>query len=193
MQSSFNAAYQQLSVALIFMRWCLLSNVSKKVILSGACAGLMLSAVGFSLWYTRYRVGEAPEAVQLKTVHPPKPFVVHSGSLWCQRATSVHEPHSDWQPISREQFDQMLGTQEAELSPDLRKLYELHKTAIVEQSCFRSEQDGTEHVFVVARSGKQLLFFDDCEDEFAMGVPDNDGVLRAWVLYGDLKDAVPRL
>jgi hypothetical protein len=106
---------------------------------------------------------------------------------------SVHEPESDWQPISREQFEQMLRTQEAELSLDLRKLYEAHKTAIVEQSCFRSEQYGTERVFVVARSGKQLLFFDDCEDEFAMGVPDEDGVLRAWGLYGDLKDAVPHL
>ena len=148
----------------------------------------MLSGVGVSLWYIRYRVPEAPEAVRLKT---PKPFVVHSGSLWCQRAMNVHKPESHWQPISREQFEQMLGTQEAELPPDLRKLYELHKTAIVEQPCFRSEQNGTERVFVVARSGEQLLFYDDYEQEFAMGVPDDDGVLRAWGLYGDLKDAVP--
>ena len=155
--------------------------------------GLMLSAVGGSLWYTRYRVPEAPEAVRLKMV--PKPFLLHSGSLWCQRAMSPHGSKSDWQrqPISREQFERMLGTQEAELSPDLRKRYELHKTAIVEQSCFRSEPKGTERVFVVARSGELLLFFDDCEDEFAMGVPDEDGVLRAWGLYGDLKDAVPHL
>src|SRR5262249_36952447 len=73
------------------MSWCLFSSVSKKVILIGACAALMLLAVCVSVWYTRYRLPEAPEAVRLETVYPPKPFVLHSGSLWCQRAMSVHE------------------------------------------------------------------------------------------------------
>jgi len=50
------------------------SNVSKKVILSGACVALMLSAVGLNLWYTRYRI---PESVSLEVEHPSKPFVLH--------------------------------------------------------------------------------------------------------------------
>jgi hypothetical protein len=83
-------AIEDRGMALIFMSWCLSSNVGKKVILSGACAVLMLSVVGVSLWYTRYRVPEEPEAIRLETVYPPKPFVLHSGNLWCQRAMSAH-------------------------------------------------------------------------------------------------------
>lgn len=73
------------------MGWCLFSIVSKKVILSGACAALMLAAGGVSLWFIRYRVPEAPEEVRLETEYPPKPFVLRSGSQWCQRAMSAHE------------------------------------------------------------------------------------------------------
>ena len=70
------------------LRFC---HVSKKVILSAACAALILSTVGVSLWYARYRLPEAPEAVLVTTEHPLKPFVLHSESLWCQRAMSFHE------------------------------------------------------------------------------------------------------
>lgn len=45
-------------------------------------------------------------------------------------------------------------------------------------------------VFTVARSGMRLLIFDDVEHEFAIGVPDEEGVLRNWNLYGDLIDAL---
>jgi hypothetical protein len=46
--------------------------VSKKVIFSGVCVALMLSAVGLNVWYTRYRV---PEAVSLEVEHPSKPLL----------------------------------------------------------------------------------------------------------------------
>jgi hypothetical protein len=75
--------------------------------------------------------------------------------------------NQDWTPVSREQFE-----------------------SIAECPCFRSEQYGDERVFVVARSAKQRILFDDVEDEFAIGEPDDDGVLRDWGLYGDLIDAV---
>ena len=43
-------------------------------------------------------------------------------------------------------------------------------------------------MLVVARDGHRLLFFDDVEDEFAIGVPDQDGILgpEHWGLYGEL-------
>ncbi|HET9791632.1 MAG TPA: hypothetical protein VFR08_10050 [Candidatus Angelobacter sp.] len=65
--------------------------MSKQTILSGACAALILSAVGVSLWYSRYRVPEAPEVVRLEKEYRAQPFVLHSGSLWCQRAMGFHE------------------------------------------------------------------------------------------------------
>ena len=59
-----------------------------------------------------------------------------------------------------------------------------------ETASFRTQQYGTERVFAVARSGMRLLIFDDVEHEFAIGVPDEDGVLRNWNLYGDLIDTL---
>lgn len=103
------------------------------------------------------------------------------------------ESKNDWQPISRAQIERRLRVEKQELSPDVLKLFETHEVAITEHPCFRSEQNGTESVFLVARSGSRTLFFDDAEDEFAIGVPDDDGVLRDWGLYGSLMHAVPNL
>ena len=72
----------------------------------------------------------------------------------------------------------------------LLDIYKERHITIAEQPCLRSEQYGTERVFVVARSGSQLIIFDDVEDEFAVGAPSEDGILREWKLCGDLMDAL---
>ena len=99
----------------------------------------------------------------------------------------------DWEPISRADLENRLNTETSALPTDFLNTYREHSTAIAEQPCFRSEQYGTERVFVVARSGTRLLIFDDVEDEFAVGVADEDGVLRTWSLCGDLIDAIRAL
>jgi hypothetical protein len=99
----------------------------------------------------------------------------------------------NWKPISRAELENRLNTEIAALPVNLRSAYTEHATAIAEQPCFRSKQFGPERVFLVARSGKRLLIFDDVEDEFAIGVADEDGVLRDWGLYGDLIDALRAL
>jgi hypothetical protein len=96
----------------------------------------------------------------------------------------------DWEPISRSDIQGRLDAEIAALSPGLLNTYREHATEIAELPCFRNEQYGNERIFVVARSGTRLLFFDDVEDEFAIGVADDDGVLRDWGLYGDLMDAL---
>ena len=98
--------------------------------------------------------------------------------------------NDDWKPISRADLDSRLKSEVAALPPDALRTYKEHAVAIVEQPCFRSEQYGPERVFVVARSDARLMVFDDVEDEFAIGVPDEDGILRTWGLYGDLVDAL---
>ena len=99
-------------------------------------------------------------------------------------------PNDDWTPISRPQFENLLKAEVAALPADVLNIYKQHAITIAEQSCFRSEQYGMKRVFVVARSGSQLLIFDDVEDEFAVGEPSDDGVLREWGLCGDLVDAL---
>lgn len=98
--------------------------------------------------------------------------------------------NDDWEPISRPELENRLKTEVAALPADVLNIYKQHAITIAEQPCFRSEQYGTERVFVVARSGSQLLIFDDVEDEFAVGSPSDDGVLRQWGLCGDLIDAL---
>jgi len=102
-------------------------------------------------------------------------------------------PTENWKPISRAELENRLNSEIASLPVDLRSAYQEYATAIAEQPCFRSEQYGPERVFVVARSGIRLLIFDDVEDEYAIGVADDDGVLRDWGLYGDFVDALRAL
>ena len=90
-------------------------------------------------------------------------------------------------------MEERLRVEKEELSPDVKRLFEAYEVPTIELPCFRSEQHGPESVFLVARSGKRVLFFDDAEDEFAIGAPGNDGVLRDWGLHGSLMHALPNL
>jgi len=96
----------------------------------------------------------------------------------------------DWSPLSRAQFDEIMKSEVASLPSDAMAIYEGCVIDVVQQSCYRSELYGTESAFVVAGDGPRLLFFDDVEDEFAIGIPDDDGVLRDWRLCGDLVEAL---
>jgi hypothetical protein len=59
--------------------------------------------------------------------------------------------------------------------------------------CRRSRGGPLETVFVVARHGRKLLFFDDVEEEFAIGVPGEGDVLDTWDSYGELGYAIQAL
>ena len=99
---------------------------------------------------------------------------------------------NDWNPLSRMQLDEMLSLELASLPPDAIEIYKRCAIDVVQQPCFRRTEYAVERVFVIARDGRRLLFFDDVEDEFAIGVPDDDGILREekWGLYGELVHAL---
>jgi hypothetical protein len=96
----------------------------------------------------------------------------------------------EWQKVSREQFQSILDEEVAALTPEAVRILEVHAAPIFEQLCFRNEDYGMEKVFVVARAGNRVLFFDDVEEEFGVGVPDSDGVLRDLGTFGPLVAAV---
>ena len=54
----------------------------------------------------------------------------------------------------------------------------------------RFSTDGVEKVFIVARRGTKVVFFDDVEDEFAVGTADEGGAVSDAGLYGELRWAV---
>ncbi len=95
-----------------------------------------------------------------------------------------------WSPVSRERFDQVLRKEIEALPPAAMEIYERYATIPFEQPCSRGAEYGVERVFVVARDGNHLLFFDDVEEDFGVGVPDEDGILRDMGTFGPLVAAV---
>jgi hypothetical protein len=100
------------------------------------------------------------------------------------------QPTMPWSPVSKENFERILTEEIAALTPDAASAYEKYATTPYEQRCWRSSDYGIERVFVVAKNGNRLLFFDDIEDEFGVGVPDSDAVLRDLGTFGTLVAAV---
>jgi hypothetical protein len=96
----------------------------------------------------------------------------------------------DWKPVSRVQLEDILRDDVAQLSHDALKIYESYVVSPQEHPCRRGGHYGVERVFVVMRADNRLVFFDDVEDEFAIGVPDSDGMLTEWGLCGSLMDAI---
>jgi hypothetical protein len=83
-----------------------------------------------------------------------------------------------WSPVSKETLERILTEEIAALTPEATKAYQNYAVAPYEQRCSRTADYGIERVFVVARKGNHLLFFDDVEEEFGVGVPDSDAILR---------------
>jgi len=92
-------------------------------------------------------------------------------------------PVVDWVPVSREAFETILTQEIAALEPQTKRLYQQYAVRPFHQRCVRGKDYGTEHVYVVARNGNRLVYYDDVEEEFGVGIPDADGVLRNWGNY----------
>ncbi len=99
----------------------------------------------------------------------------------------------EWQKVSREKFQLILDREVAALPLEVANKLMEYSVPIFEQSLFRSEDYGIEKVFVIARSGDRVLFFDDVEEEFGVGLPDPDGVLRHCGSFGPLAGAAQAL
>jgi hypothetical protein len=96
----------------------------------------------------------------------------------------------DFTPVTEAEFKQLLNNAVASLPAPQKSTYERYKVTPYRQECWRSELYGSEYVFICARCGDAIIFYDDDEDEFASGIPDPDGVLRSWGLFGELWSAL---
>jgi hypothetical protein len=95
----------------------------------------------------------------------------------------------EWQTVSRERFQSIFDEEVAALTPETVRILKVDAVPIFEQPCFRSEDCGIEKAFAVARAGNRVLFFDDVEEDFGVGVPDSDGILRDLGTFGSLEEA----
>jgi|SRR6267154_2225393 len=96
----------------------------------------------------------------------------------------------EWVPASRERFERILAEETRALRPEVMRLYEQYAVSPFQQPCLREQNSPTERVFVVAKNGHRLLYYDDVEEDFGVATPDADGVLRNWGNYGPLVRAI---
>jgi hypothetical protein len=96
----------------------------------------------------------------------------------------------DWAPVSRERFTEILSSEVAPLEPHQKQLYAQYAVEPFHLPCVRFQDSGVEQVFVVAKNGNYLLYFDDVEDEFGVAIPDADGIMRGRGNYDSLVQAL---
>ncbi|HXE33308.1 MAG TPA: hypothetical protein VN087_05300 [Verrucomicrobiae bacterium] len=96
----------------------------------------------------------------------------------------------DWAPVSKERFDEILSREISSLAPGVQRLYEQYAVQPFHLPCLRDQGAVREQVFVVAKKGNRLLYFDEVEEDFGITIPDEGGVMREWGNYGPLVRAL---
>jgi hypothetical protein len=96
----------------------------------------------------------------------------------------------DWAPISRVEFDALLAKEISTFEAADHELWSRYQVGVRSAPIVRSQEYGTEHVFVVAAIGDRILFFDDVEDEFGVARLPPDRPLEEYGTYGELRFAL---
>ena len=93
----------------------------------------------------------------------------------------------EWKPISQAEFEELVATERSTLDPNERA--KLERYAVPPVRVFRIFKFGSgepDPVWVVARDGSDVLFYDDTEEEFGTATLDPDGPMRDWSTFGKL-------
>lgn len=85
--------------------------------------------------------------------------------------------------ISDTEMRVFLDEQIAKLDNLTRPTWKRYKTSL-EQLAVRRGEEESEQLFVVARAGREIVYFDDRKDEFGAGELEESGVLRDYGTYG---------
>jgi hypothetical protein len=92
-----------------------------------------------------------------------------------------------WEPITRAELDVLLGKELESLDPETRAVYERYR--IEPEVTYRVfKQNSAEPVpsFVIARSGADVLFYDDIEEEWGTAAVSPDGRVYDWGTWSDV-------
>jgi len=98
----------------------------------------------------------------------------------------------DWQPAQIAEVQSRLAAESRSFEPIDRSQWSQVCVTPFQAKIRRSEEFGDESVFVVARDGSAVIFFDDAEDEFGGATLDQNGNLKASASFGELKFALRR-
>jgi hypothetical protein len=100
---------------------------------------------------------------------------------------------AEWKPLNINELTGVLNQEIQSLSPDSLSIWEAMKVPIRKAQIERSRSTGKESIFVVAASSGTVIYYDDVEDEFGVGVPDAYGCIQEVSLCGPLRFALTRL
>ncbi len=82
-----------------------------------------------------------------------------------------------WQPVTLQELDALVAEQLADCSPDQHQLFQRFK---VEPYRVPIERRGvTEAVFVVAKAGGKVLYYEDVEEGFNISMLSHNGSIAA--------------
>ena len=96
-----------------------------------------------------------------------------------------------WEPISEGELVELVEHQLKECPPKLAALFEAHRVPPFRAPITRNGQ--VESVFVVARKGSEVMYFEDVEDGFNFSPLSPDGqILEHWCNQDELKYALQR-
>jgi hypothetical protein len=94
-----------------------------------------------------------------------------------------------WQPISETDLQYLMANELGRLSDAQFQRWERYGIKPEHVTCERAVGAGgppsVDPIYVIARSGQEVLVYDDVEGEFGTGVLDQDGVLRTWGTWGE--------
>src|SRR5258706_627432 len=100
------------------------------------------------------------------------------------------QPDPEWRPIAQSELEAIISAAVQEFDAERLDNWNRFRIPLMQASIHRSPAWGEEHVFLVARRGDEVLFYDDDEDEFAVGHLSSDGVVSLGGLAGELGHAI---
>ena len=78
-----------------------------------------------------------------------------------------------WQPVTKKELDALVASQLADCAPKQRELFDRYK--IAPHLVAIDRQGKTETVFVVAKAGDMVLYYEDVEEGFNISPLSHDG------------------
>jgi hypothetical protein len=94
-----------------------------------------------------------------------------------------------WQPISETDLQHLMANELGRLTDAQFQRWEQYglkpEHVLCERPVHGDGQPNRDPMYVIARSGDQVLVYDDVEEQFGTGTLDPDGVLRAWGTWGE--------
>jgi hypothetical protein len=86
------------------------------------------------------------------------------------------------QPISETEMKVFLDEQIARIDDLTRPVWKKHK---IKTERVQAPDAGVAPIFIVARSGSEVVFYDDGPQEFGVGESDESGALKPRTMYGE--------